>query len=144
MRKIYLALAGAVALASSADAADDATTLKTIEVNWAKAFVTHDAAFVSSIVADDWSGFDPDGTVHNKAGLIAHIKDPKSVTKSSVNHGMRVRMLGANYAVVQGYETETSSYAGKNTSGTYAWTDVFAKRGGHWLAVNSQTARAEH
>ena len=30
---------------------------------------------------------------------------------------------------------------GKDSSGTYSWTDVFQNRGGHWLAVASQTTK---
>jgi hypothetical protein len=43
--------------------------------------------------------------------------------------------------VVQGYDDETSSEKGKDTSGTYSWTDVFQKRNGHWVAVASQTTK---
>jgi hypothetical protein len=43
--------------------------------------------------------------------------------------------------VVQGFDDETSSENGKDTSGTYSWTDVFEKRNGHWVAVASQTTK---
>jgi len=42
---------------------------------------------------------------------------------------MEVKVLG-NIAVVQGSDTEKSSMSGKDTSGKYAWMDVFVKRGG--------------
>ena len=53
---------------------------------------------------------------------------------------MDVKVIG-NVAVVQGSDTEKSSYKGTDTSGKWAWMDVFVKRDGKWLAVRSQLAR---
>jgi hypothetical protein len=50
---------------------------------------------------------------------------------------MDVKVLG-NVAVVQGSDTEKSSYKGKDTSGKWIWMDVFVKRDGKWVAVRSQ------
>ena len=49
-------------------------------------------------------------------------------------------MIG-NIAVAQGTDTEKSIFDGKDSSGKYAWMDVFAKRDGKWVAVRSQTAK---
>lgn len=132
----------AIVLSAPAFAADDAATLTGMEAKWTDAFLKHDAAYVSSITADDWSGFDPDGKRETRASMLAHVKDPKAVTKAAHNHGVEVKLFG-DLAIVQGYETETSSYGPKNTSGTYYWTDVFQKQGGQWKAIRSQTARAK-
>ena len=40
--------------------------------------------------------------------------------------------------MVQGSDTEKSSYKGKDTSGKWIWMDVFVKRDGKWVAVRSQ------
>ena len=53
---------------------------------------------------------------------------------------MDVKVIG-NVAVVQGSDTEKSTYKGTDTSGKWAWMDVFVKRDGKWLAVRSQLAR---
>jgi hypothetical protein len=44
-------------------------------------------------------------------------------------------------AVVQGADDEKSTEKGKDTSGSYTWTDVFAKRGGKWVAIASQVTK---
>ena len=44
-----------------------------------------------------------------------------------LRHLSRRRAFGS-IAVVQGYDDETSSEKGKDTSGTYSWTDVFQKQ----------------
>jgi len=46
-------------------------------------------------------------------------------------------------AVVTYATTDKGSYKGKDISGEYRWTDVFAKRDGHWqLIVGQGTAIA--
>ena len=55
---------------------------------------------------------------------------------------MDVKVLG-NVAVVQGSDTDKSSYGGKDTSGKYVWTDVYVKRGGKWQAVRSHISKVE-
>ncbi len=53
---------------------------------------------------------------------------------------MKVRVFG-DTAVVTGTDDEIIMEAGKKSSDHYAWTDVFVKRNGKWLAVASQTAQ---
>jgi hypothetical protein len=43
-----------------------------------------------------------------------------------------VKVLG-NVAVVQGSDTEKSTSDRKDSSGKYAWMDVFVKRDGKWV-----------
>ncbi len=52
---------------------------------------------------------------------------------------MDVQVIG-NVAIVQGSDTEKSSFKGKDTSGKWVWMDVFAMRDGKWQAVRSQSA----
>jgi hypothetical protein len=53
-----------------------------------------------------------------------------------------VKVLGS-VAVVQGTNTEKSTSAdGKDSSGKYAWMDVFVKRDGKWVVVRSQSTEA--
>jgi hypothetical protein len=55
---------------------------------------------------------------------------------------MDVKLLGS-IAVVQGTNTEKSTSAdGKDSSGKYAWMDVFVKRDGKWVIVRSQSTEA--
>jgi hypothetical protein len=46
-------------------------------------------------------------------------------------------------AVVQGTNTEKSTTTdGKDSSGKYAWMDVFVKRDGKWVIVRSQSTES--
>jgi hypothetical protein len=52
---------------------------------------------------------------------------------------MDVKILGS-VGMVQGSDTENSSHQGKDSSGKYVWTDVFAKRDGKRVALRSHLA----
>jgi ketosteroid isomerase-like protein len=133
-----LMLAGA---AGAACAAEDVTkALTDLEARWSAASLTQDTKAVDAILAPDWVGRSWNGKQSNKAKALAEMKDPTSKTTVIKNHDVVVRAFG-NVAVVQGYDDETSVDKGKDSSGTYSWTDVFQNRGGHWVAVASQTTK---
>ena len=56
------------------------------------------------------------------------------VTESAENSDMRAVVFG-DRAIANGLSIEKSSLAGKDASGQYCWTDVFAKRDGRWQCV---------
>jgi ketosteroid isomerase-like protein len=133
-----LILAGAAGVAA---AAEDATkTLTELEAKWSAASLTQDVKTVDAILAPDWVGRGWSGKQNNKAKALAEMKDPNSKTTAIKNHDVVVRAYGS-IAVVQGYDDETSTDKGKDSSGTYSWTDVFQNRKGHWVAVASQTTK---
>jgi ketosteroid isomerase-like protein len=113
-----------------------------LEATWSKAMTMKDTATISNIVADDWSGQDDSGKRMNKAGFLDMIKTGKMATSTMTNHDVSARVMG-NVAVVQGMDDEKSAFAGKDTSGTYSWTDVFMNRGGKWQAIASQVTKVE-
>lgn len=123
-----------------ADAPSVEQNLMQMEKDWAQAGVKKDAATEDRIVADDWVGIGSEGKSFTKAEAMADLKSGASVTESIELGAMKVRVFG-NTAVVTGTDTEKSSYKGKDTSGKYAWTDVFVMRQGHWQAVASHDSK---
>jgi ketosteroid isomerase-like protein len=141
MQKQLLAavLAGTCLVGFGASAATDPKhELVGIEANWSKAIVANDAVAVGKIVAADWTGQNPGGKFTNKEMLLANMKTGKDTAASMTNHDVHVRIVG-DLAIVQGADEENSKHLGKDTSGTYNWTDVFQKRGGRWVAIASQS-----
>jgi ketosteroid isomerase-like protein len=135
---------GALALADTRIAAEGertAETLKQLERDWADAEKTSDGERIGRIVADDWAGVDNDGRKLTKERLIAHIKSGKDKIESVELGPMDVTVLG-DVAVVQGSDTEKGTANGEHTSVEIIWMDVFANRGGKWVCVRSQSARA--
>lgn len=130
-----LAEPGAPTCAVAAPGECTAQALKQLERDWAAALQTGDRDKLERIVADDWTGVDGEGRKETKKQLLNQLRRTKSKTASVEFGPMDVKVLG-DVAVVQGSDIETGSSDGE------IWTDVFANRGGKWVAVRSQSARA--
>ena len=115
-------------------------TLVNIEKAWNEALISNDLGAVSRIVADDWVGIDFKGVMTTKEETIAQLKSGLSRNEFVELGDMNVRVYG-DTAVVTGTDTEKSVYQGENSSGRYAFTDVFVKIDGRWQAVASQSTR---
>ena len=120
---------------STSNAADEAA-LKQIERDWANAFVKKDTAALGRILADDWMGQYSWGNKNRTEALAALASGAAKIDSMTLGE-MKVRVFG-NIAFIMGSDDEKSSYAGKNVSGHYSWTDIYAKRNGHWIAIASQ------
>ena len=119
-----------------------AETVKQIEHAWVDAVKAGDADKVSEILADDWIGVGYDGTRETKKNHLAEMKSGTAKLESFEFGPMDVKVLGS-VAVVQGSNTEKStSTDGKDSSGKYAWMDVFVKRDGKWVIVRSQSTES--
>jgi uncharacterized protein (TIGR02246 family) len=119
-----------------------AESIKQLEHDWADAAKVGDADKVSQLLADDWIGVGYDGIKETKQSHLADMKTGKFKLESFEFGPMDVKVLG-NVAVVQGTNTEKStSVNGKDSSGKYAWMDVFVKRDGKWVIVRSQSTEA--
>lgn len=109
-----------------------------MEEAWSKAMIAGDSAALNRIVAPDWHGQSEDGAYADRAAMVRSIVDGTDKFTAMTNHDVHVRFVGADLAIVQGKDTETSTHKGKSTSGVYSWTDVFQKRGDQWVAIASQ------
>jgi ketosteroid isomerase-like protein len=125
------------AAAAGSSAADE---LKQLERDWVAGQKAGDADKIGAVLADDWSGLDSDGKKFNKQQYLADYKSGAEKYQSIEVGPMDVRVMG-NVGVVQGSDTEKSSYKGKDTSGKYVWMDVFQKKDGKWQAVRSEVTK---
>ena len=119
--------------------------LMQMEQDWSQADIKKDAAVLNRILAEDWVGIDFQGAVMTKADVMAEVALHSDITETESTElgDMRVRIFG-NTALVSGTEVEKSRYRGKDSSGTYIWTDVFVLRKGRWQAVSSQSTKLAH
>jgi Domain of unknown function (DUF4440) len=116
--------------------------LMQLETDWVQAMKDGNAARLNEIVADDWVGLNFDGSKATKQEYVNGVKSGKDKIESVEMGPMEVKVLG-HVGVVQGGDTEKSTYEGKDSSGKYAWMDVFVNRGGKWQAVRSQIAKVK-
>jgi hypothetical protein len=138
-----LLLAG-LALASNAPcAAAPAPEAELIqrEQDYARALINRDLAFLRDYYAPDWRGGDWKG-VASKTNILNMVKASRYVIRSMKLHDLNLRIFG-DIAIVQGMDEEVSSFAGKDVSGNWGWTDVFQRRAGRWVCIASQTTKIE-
>lgn len=117
-------------------------TLKQIERDWTAAQKTADTDKIGQLIADDWSALGPDGKKIGKKEYLANFKSGDNKYESVDVSDMDVLVSG-NTAIVQGGDTEKSSFKGKDTSGKYVWMDVFQKKDGKWQAVRSEVTKVQ-
>lgn len=106
-----------------------------IERDWAAALPKTDLATLQKILANDWA-VNMNGPILTKTQFLAELKSGAIKYESVTNANMRPVVFG-DIAVVEGSDTEKSNFRGKDSSGTYHWIDVYAKRNGRWQCVAS-------
>jgi ketosteroid isomerase-like protein len=139
---ITMMLAASFAPAQTKDTPASAETaeraLTRMEQEWAVALIHKDTTALNRIIADDYVSLTPGAEDHTKAELMSSLQSGSMMFTSITNGKVKVHVFG-NTAIVTGSDEEKSFLAGKDTSGRYIWTDVFANRQGGWQAVASES-----
>ncbi|MEJ7847046.1 MAG: nuclear transport factor 2 family protein [Pyrinomonadaceae bacterium] len=112
-------------------------TLMKMEQEMADAIVKGDMSVWDKYSADNSVFTDPGGMMMNKAQSMAMFKSGDLKIESTKMDDMKVQMFG-NTAIVTYRTTDKGMYKGKDISGEYRWTDVFAKIGGKWKMIAGQ------
>ncbi len=126
--------------AAAESAADIEKALTQMERDWIEASKNKDKTKLEGILADDWVAISWDGKSYTKAESIAASLATDTQLDSYTLDPLKVRVFG-DVGIVTGGNIEKSRFKGKETSGHYAWTDVFTKRNGRWQAVSSHSSR---
>jgi hypothetical protein len=141
MKRLALILIAALAVPAVAQQPRAEAELIKLEQDYARALVAKNMTFLRNFYAPDWRGGNWLG-FFTKSTLLKRLQDRRYVIKSMNVRDLRVRVLG-NVAIVQGVDEEVTSMSGRDTSGIWGFTDVFARRGGRWVAISSQTTEIE-
>jgi hypothetical protein len=129
--------AGRVAKQAPDNGRDEAELIR-LEQAYARALVEKDREFLMRFYASDWRGGNWMG-FWSKSTMLKSVLNERYVVKSMAVRDLKVRVMG-DTAVVQGVDEEVTSVDGRDTSGKWAFTDVFARRGGEWVAVAGHTS----
>jgi hypothetical protein len=125
----------------AAVAVDDERELIRLEQAYAEALINKDRAFLMRFYAADWRGGNWMG-FWSKSTMLKSVLNERYVVKSMAVRDLKVRVLG-DVAIVQGVDEEVTSLDGKDTSGKWAFTDLFARRDGQWVAIASHTSEVK-
>ena len=105
-----------------------------------RALMAADLAELSRIFADDYLQYDESGRAFTKQDILDSLKTGSIRYPSIVSTGRHVRLLG-EFAIVHGSEQDEVERAASRSPVRYVYTDVVAKRNGHWQIVASQLAK---
>ena len=131
-----MATAVGAAGVQSGGAATDRAQLLALNLDYVNAVQAGDVARFRQILADDFRGSMPDGSIVDKAAFLVQTAKPVTI-KGLACHDVELRILG-EVAIVHARTTYTTA-DGRAAAGRY--TDVWAKRDGAWLAVAAHVTR---
>ena len=140
MKRLFaIAAAGSVAATSataqSYSKRDAEKYIMDSERAWTASSVSGDRSVAERILAHDYFGILPDGSVVDRNGALAAYSEPPRY-QSNYIASLHVRFFG-DTAIAQGAETWTLR-SGSPRSGQFIWTDVWVVRNGRWQIVNSE------
>ena len=135
-----VAASGSVAAPSSTPCAE--AELIRLEHGYARALIRKDRAFLMNFYAPDWRGGNWMRLLDQVDDAAEHSVQPLCRQIDEATGTSALKIYG-NVGIVQGVDEEVASVDGRNTSGKWAFTDVFHRRNGRWVAVASHTSQIE-
>jgi len=114
----------------------DLDTLTALNRDYIAAVQNGDVRRFGELLAEDFLCSNPDGSLVDKQQFLAQTARPVTIS-GLVADDVRVRILG-DVAIIHGRTSYTTA-DGEQRNGRY--TDVWARRGGTWLAVSAHVTR---
>lgn len=111
-------------------------TLRRLNEDFVRSVEMSDVRRFDEILAEDFLNSNPDGSLVDRAGFLAQIARPPMVSKLEA-HDVRVRIMG-DIAIIH---ARTTYRKPDGQAGAGRYTDVWARRQGHWLCVSAHVTR---
>nr|AQQ74777.1 hypothetical protein [uncultured bacterium] len=145
MRALHIVAVVAAALLASGTAfaqevKSDQQILVELERQWDAAFHRGDAAFIDTLLAEEFIATYGDGSRGDRARELSLAGDHSQQVDASRLDEFIIKTFG-NTAVVWFTQILVGPVNGKPTEVRYRYMDVWVNRGGRWLAVASQSTR---
>ncbi|HEU4794394.1 MAG TPA: nuclear transport factor 2 family protein [Pyrinomonadaceae bacterium] len=113
-----------------------AQEVKKVEREWLDAYEKHDSAAMDKIVASDWTGTFPDGTVQTKENVMQLVRKPRREGMPApkfFSEEVKARVYGDTVILTGRIITEWPG----GSKQTARYTDIYVKRNGSWQVVAS-------
>jgi ketosteroid isomerase-like protein len=115
---------------------NDIDTLIELNRDYIRSVQRGDVRRFDEILADDFLCSNPDGSLVDRKAFLEQTAE--SVTIANLEaHDVNVRLLG-DFAIIHARTTYTRP---DGQAGAGRYTDVWARRGGRWLAVSAHVTR---
>jgi ketosteroid isomerase-like protein len=115
---------------------DDLQALRRLNDEYIRSVQQGDVKRFGEILAEDFLASNPDGSLVDKPGFLAQTARPVTISALAA-HDVRIRLLG-DVAIIHA-RTSYRTAEGRAAAGRY--TDIWARRGGRWLAVAAHVTR---
>lgn len=129
-----------VALPVAGEREGTATEVIALEKQVNDALIHRDSGKLAALMAEDLSFIDSDGALSGKAEQVNEVASGSLKLESIEASEFRVKDLG-NLVIITGKLVEKGTYKNLDASGTYRFTDVWAKGNGKWLWAAGQETR---
>jgi ketosteroid isomerase-like protein len=114
--------------------------IESLEAQWRTAVLQNDVATVNRLLADDYLGINPNGTLETKADALA-LRRAGTMKVSSIDPiNMKVRVYGDTAVVTSQVQLEGHD-GERDISGRYHYTRVYSHRSGEWKVVSFEASR---
>jgi ketosteroid isomerase-like protein len=116
---------------------NDIDTLTELNRDYIRSVQHGDVRRFDEILADDFLCSNPDGSLVDRKAFLEQTAEPVTIANLEA-HDVNVRLMG-DFAIIHA-RTTYSRPDGQAGGGRY--TDVWARRGGRWLAVSAHVTRS--
>jgi ketosteroid isomerase-like protein len=121
---------------TAVDSKSELATLASLNRDYIHSVQTSDLKRFDEILADDFLCSNPDGSLIDRAAFLRQTAQPVSISNLE-SHDVSIRILG-DVAIIH---ARTSYVRPDGGQGAGRYTDVWARRGGRWLAVSAHVTR---
>ncbi|MBW8860955.1 MAG: nuclear transport factor 2 family protein [Acidobacteria bacterium] len=115
---------------------DDVQALTRLNAAYIDCVVTADADRFATILADDFVCSNPDGTLVDRDEFLRRTRSATRLQSMAIDD-LRIRVIGSVGII----HARTTYVLGDGRQGAGRYTDVWALRGGAWLAVAAHVTR---
>jgi ketosteroid isomerase-like protein len=114
--------------------------IENLEAEWRTALMRNDVATINRLLADDYLGINPDGTLETKADVLAQRRAGTLKVLNIDPINLKVRIYGDTAVVTS--QVELQGHDGdRDISGRYNYTRVYSRRSGEWKVVSFEASR---
>jgi ketosteroid isomerase-like protein len=114
--------------------------IENLEAQWRTALMQNDVATINRLLADDYLGINPNGTLETKADALALRRSGTMKISSLDPINMKVRVYGDTAVVTSQVELEGHD-GDRDISGRYHYTRVYSRKSGEWKVVSFEASR---
>ncbi|HEV2275223.1 MAG TPA: nuclear transport factor 2 family protein [Acidobacteriaceae bacterium] len=114
--------------------------IESLEYQWRDALLHNDLTAIDQLLADDYLGISPNGTLETKADVLALRRSGRfRVTQMNLSD-IKIRIYGDTAVVTSKVDLEGMN-GDRDISGHYRYTRVYTDRGNQWKIVSFEASR---